>query len=152
MPLCCALLIAIAEAACGSSQPPDSRPVSDVSPLASVAPAVTGAPAAPGAGGLAAQISAEIGDAACDNAQQCRTLAYGHKACGGPERYLAYSTKRSDSARLAQLGEQLARQRRDEDVRSGMMSTCSVTPDPGATCTAGRCVLQPQGPGGPAVR
>lgn len=102
----------------------------------------------PSAQGLAERIASEIGDAACDNSQQCRTLAYGHKACGGPEKYLAYSTRRSDSARLSDLARQLADERRRQDEREGMMSTCSVVIDPGATCRAGRCVLQPTGPGG----
>lgn len=106
------------------------------------------APAQQNTGGTADRIAAEIGDAACDSSQQCRTLAYGHKACGGPERYVAWSAKRSDEARLTQLGKELAEQRRRQDEREGMMSTCSVTLDPGAVCEAGRCVLRPQSPGG----
>jgi hypothetical protein len=128
-----AAVLALAASACGS--------------------AVNGGPAAPSTPAaapqdLAARIALEIGDAACDSSAQCRTLAYGHKACGGPEKYLAYSTKRSDGARLTQLAGQLADERRRQDEREGMMSTCSVVVDPGAACNAGRCVLQPQGPGG----
>jgi hypothetical protein len=34
---------------------------------------------------------------------------------------------------------------RADDLRQGMMSTCSVVSDPGASCRAGVCTLNPQG-------
>ncbi len=46
------------------------------------------------------KIRALIGDAACDSDAQCRTIAIGAKACGGPEAYLAWSTKRTDATAL----------------------------------------------------
>lgn len=112
----------------------------------------TAADGPPGRAGVAPapllqQIQAEIGDAACDAAAQCRTLALGSKACGGPERYLAWSSARSDGARLGQLAAQYAAARQAEDARSGMMSTCEMVIDPGATCRQNRCVLLPRGPG-----
>lgn len=121
-------------------------------PVGSVAAATGKAGAPAGGAALTDKIRTEIGDAACDSAQQCRTLAYGHKACGGPERYLAYSTKRSDSARLAELAASYANERRAQDEREGMVSTCSLVADPGATCSAGRCTLLQQGPGGAVAR
>lgn len=105
------------------------------------------APAAAAPAPLLQQIQAEIGDAACDSSDQCRTLAVGSKACGGPERYLPWSSKRSDGARLGQVAEQYAQARRIEDEKSGMMSTCELIMDPGATCQQQRCVLLPRGPG-----
>ena len=128
--LCLAAALVLAGSACGGA----------------ATGVLTGAPT-PGVESLATRIAADIGDAACDNSSQCRTLPYGHKACGGPERYLPYSTKVTDPIRLTQLAQQLAEARRREDQRDGMMSTCSVELDPGATCNAGRCVLQPQSPG-----
>jgi hypothetical protein len=90
---------------------------------------------------LIEQIRAEIGDAACDSAQQCRSLAIGAKACGGPESYLAWSVKRSDGARLQALAERLREQREDENRRSQLLSNCALVTDPGARCVAGRCQL-----------
>lgn len=86
------------------------------------------------------QLTAEIGDAACDNSQQCKTIAVGSKACGGPEAYLPYSTKRSDSAKVSRLAAQHAAQRKASDERAGMVSNCMMLMDPGAVCTAGKCV------------
>ncbi|KQV51486.1 hypothetical protein [Massilia sp. Root335] len=101
---------------------------------------------------LLARIEAERGDAACDTDAQCHTIGVGHKACGGPERYLAWSSKNSDGSRLRALVAAHAAARSAEDTKKGMMSTCSVVPDPGAACTAGHCVLRAAGagPGGMA--
>ncbi|UUZ56385.1 hypothetical protein LP419_14955 [Massilia sp. H-1] len=86
------------------------------------------------------QLKAEIGIAACDTSAQCKTIAVGHKACGGPEGYLAYSTKTGDAAKVAKLAADYNTERKNQTAKSGMMSTCSVVLDPGATCSAGRCV------------
>ena len=101
---------------------------------------------------LMQQLQAEIGDAACDSADQCKTVAVGHKACGGPERYLAWSTKRSDGAKIGQLATALAAERRGQNLRDGIISTCSMVIDPGATCSAGHCVTSAPGPGGAVAR
>ena len=109
---------------------------------ASGAPA-SGAPAssaAPAAAGLLQQLETEIGAAACDTSAQCKTIAVGHKACGGPESYLAYSTKTGDAAKVARLAADYSAERKNKNAKSGMMSTCSVVVDPGASCNAGRCV------------
>jgi hypothetical protein len=104
------------------------------------------APQAPAASGgsapLLARIDAERGAAACDTDAQCHTIGIGHKACGGPERYLAWSSKNSDGTRLRALVAEHAAARGAEDTKKGMMSTCSVVQDPGAACSAGHCVLR----------
>ncbi|HEY0062247.1 MAG TPA: hypothetical protein VGC21_09000 [Telluria sp.] len=135
-----AALLATASAAC--SGVPGSAPAT---PAAAPAPAPVTAPvaanaAAPAPAGLLQQLEAEIGQAACDSTAQCKTIAIGHKACGGPESYLAYSTKGGDAAKVARLAADYSAERKSKNAKSGMMSTCSVAVDPGATCKAGRCV------------
>jgi hypothetical protein len=125
--LCGALLFAAAGSACSGVN--NSAPAS--------APA---AKAAAPATSLLQQLRAEIGDAACDSARQCKTVAVGHKACGGPETYLAWSSKTSDGAKVQRLADAQRAQRKAGNEASGMMSTCSAVMDPGATCSAGRCV------------
>jgi hypothetical protein len=110
-----------------------------------------------------ANVEALIGDAACDSDAQCRTIGVGAKACGGPQAYLAWSSKRTDGAALQQAAERQARAARAAAEASGIMSNCMVTKDPGAFCaasvgadgapTAGaqparRCRLRAGGPGG----
>jgi hypothetical protein len=101
---------------------------------------------------LLARIEAERGDAACDTEAQCHSIAIGSKACGGPERYMAWSSKNNDGTRLRALVAEHAAARKADDAKAGMASTCSFVTDPGATCAAGHCVLRATGagPGGMA--
>ena len=133
-----AVLLSLASAACSGP--------TDTSSPAAAAPAATPAP-------LLQQLHAQIGDAACDNSAQCRTLAVGSKACGGPEQYLPWSTKRTDGVTLGKLAEEYAAARNIENAKSDLMSTCDLITDPGATCQQQRCMLLPRGPGpgGPPV-
>jgi hypothetical protein len=75
-----------------------------------------------------------IGDAACRDDTQCRTLPVGSLACGGPASYLPWSTLRSNEAALKAAAAPLAH-RRPGSAR-GEMSICRVLPDPGARCVA----------------
>ena len=77
-------------------------------------------------------LQALIGDAACRDDAQCRTLPVGSLACGGPASYMPWSTLRSDEAALKAAAAPLA-QRRPGSAR-GEMSICRVLPDPGARC------------------
>ncbi len=96
---------------------------------------------------LLRQIQQQSADLSCDSPQQCHTLAVGAKACGGPERYLPWSSKQQDGAALRDLAARHAALRRTEDAKSGMLSNCMAVPDPGASCVAGHCVLRPPGLG-----
>jgi hypothetical protein len=135
--LCGALVLATASVACSGVASSDAAPAP--APRAPVTAAAPAAPSAPSASHMD-QLKAEIGAAACDNSQQCKTVAVGSKACGGPEGYLPYSTKRSDSAKVSRLAAADAAQRKAADQRAGMVSNCMMIMDPGAVCTAGKCV------------
>jgi len=82
-----------------------------------------------------AALQALVGDAACRDDTQCRTLPAGSLACGGPASYLPWSTLRSDEAALKAAAAPLA-QRRPGSAR-GEVSICRVLPDPGARCVPG---------------
>ena len=97
------------------------------------------------------QITAEIGAASCTEHTECQTLPLGHKSCGGPESYVAWSSRTSNPERLQELGRRYTELARADAERSGMISNCMVTPDPGAQCAASRCVLR-EGAGLPAVQ
>jgi hypothetical protein len=90
---------------------------------------------------LANELHALIGPAACSADAQCRTVAVGAKACGGPAAYLAWSTQGTDAARLAALAQRQADAQRREIEASGRRSNCAVVTDPGAACVAARCQL-----------
>jgi hypothetical protein len=100
------------------------------------------APAAQaGAGDTLARIRAMIGTPSCSGDAQCHTLAVGHKSCGGPESYLAWSSGKTSEAELQALAERYKEERRAADAASGMVSNCRFMPDPGAVCRAGTCQL-----------
>ena len=109
-------------------------------PAAPIAPAAPAGPATEEA--LLARIRAEIGDARCSSDAQCRTLPIGHKACGGPQQWWAWSTTTGRADQLqAWAGELAALQQRRQEA-SGMASNCLYVADPGAICQAQRCVLR----------
>ncbi|WP_036213511.1 hypothetical protein [Massilia alkalitolerans] len=99
------------------------------------------APSATAPSDTLGSLRALVGDAACSDSAQCRTLPLGARACGGPEAYLAYSTAKGSEAQLRSLAERYQAERRAANKASGMMSTCQFMPDPGAVCQAGRCQL-----------
>lgn len=82
-----------------------------------------------------------IGSAACSGPSQCRTLAVGARACGGPEAYLPYSTANLSEPALKALAERYKGEREAQNQASGMMSNCLFIADPGAVCRAGTCQL-----------
>jgi hypothetical protein len=84
----------------------------------------------------AASVATLIGDAACDSDAQCHTIGVGAKACGGPQAYLAWSSKRTEGALLQQAAEREARASRAAAEASGIMSNCAIAKDPGASCAA----------------
>lgn len=90
---------------------------------------------------LLQRITAEVGAAACTSSAECRTLPIGSKACGGPAGWMAWSASASRGDQLQAWSQELAERQRQRDQAEGRMSTCSVVPDPGAMCDAGRCVL-----------
>ena len=105
-------------------------------------PGASAPPATPEPSPLA-QIRTMVGSAACTDSSQCKSLAIGSSPCGGPDSYLAYSTRTTAEAPLRELAMRHAKQRNTEIMQSGVASTCQFLVDPGAQCRAGACVLGP---------
>lgn len=116
--------------------------------VACQAPVAAPPPSPPGpdaAARLLAQIRTEIGDVPCSHDAQCRTLPIGARACGGPAAWWAWSEVNARADRLRDWAQQLEQIERERHSREGLLSTCVVVPDPGASCVARRCVLNPRG-------
>jgi hypothetical protein len=97
------------------------------------------------------RIQALVGTPSCSSDAQCHSLALGARACGGPERYLAWSSAHTQEAELQALGAQYQAERRAANTADGRTSNCRFMPDPGAVCKAGTC--QPNaGGGGPGAQ
>jgi hypothetical protein len=128
------LLLLAGCAACTTGAAPEAG-----GPQARTPPAVQ--PAPDGQGDTLARIRALAGTPSCSDDSQCRTLALGARACGGPESYLAWSSAHTPQAEIQALGERYQEERRAANAASGAMSTCRFMPDPGAVCRAGTCQL-----------
>ena len=80
------------------------------------------------------QVQQLIGEAVCTSDADCRTIAVGDKACGGPESYLAWSARQTDPQRLAAAAQRYTSERKAQNQQSGMVSNCAFVADPGARC------------------
>lgn len=103
--------------------------------------------------GLWQRVLDEVGPARCQSDAVCRSIGVGHKPCGGPAGYLAWSTESSRESELRARVAAHAQAEADAQARDGRVSNCMVTPDPGARCDLAtqRCVLRAMG-GGALVR
>ena len=94
---------------------------------------------------LLQRIEVAIGNDRCTSDADCTTIPIGEKACGGPERWLACTHVSAQKAPIPALLSQLIAMQRTRAARSGMLSNCLISPDPGAMCRANRCVLRSPG-------
>lgn len=87
-----------------------------------------------------------IGKAECESSDQCKTVAMGAKACGGPEFFLAWSSLVKGGVAPANIPELASKHRMAREAQilaEGEMSDCKVVTDPGAQCVASKCALKP---------
>ncbi|MGY5798283.1 hypothetical protein [Rheinheimera faecalis] len=88
-----------------------------------------------------AKIIKLVGEAKADTAKQCRLLALGQKACGGPESYLAYSISETDEKLLKQHAFMYKQLQQQMQAQSGLLSNCAVVPEARLEWSAGHCRL-----------
>ncbi|MDP4530444.1 hypothetical protein Q3O59_15545 [Alkalimonas delamerensis] len=88
---------------------------------------------------MRADILAMIGKAEADDVKQCRVIGFGHKPCGGPAEYIAYSTKGVNETVLQQKIASYNRAAEAENIRLGRMSDCAIVPEPAVSLIDGQC-------------
>lgn len=93
---------------------------------------------------LARELRSAIGPARCTADSQCRTVAVGAKACGGPAAYWAWSTEGTDAQRVATLAAAHTAAQQREIAGRGLMSNCALVPEPAVACVAQTCQTRPQ--------
>lgn len=126
------LLVLLLGCAACTTQAQDPKPSMPAAPPAARSDAPSG---------LLSQIRALTADATCSDNGQCRSLAVGAMACGGPQDYLPYSTLRTNEKEVRELAERYKAERQGQIVKRGEISTCRFRPDPGAVCVSGTCQL-----------
>jgi len=92
-----------------------------------------------------AEIKGLIGEAKASEVQQCRKVAFGYKACGGPESYLIYSVQGLDEAVLLQKISEYNALSEAEAHRLGLISDCSMVLEPSVRLVGGVCKAGPSG-------
>ncbi|MDP4536998.1 hypothetical protein Q3O60_12420 [Alkalimonas collagenimarina] len=90
---------------------------------------------------MRSEIMAMIGDAKADDVSQCRVIGFGHKPCGGPAEYIAYSVKSSNETVLQQKINSYNKAAEAENIRLGRMSDCAIVPEPQVSLVDGQCKL-----------
>ncbi|MFL6677888.1 MAG: hypothetical protein ACJ8IK_06065 [Burkholderiaceae bacterium] len=104
----------------------------------------TDTPAAPAAGDLASvesQLDTTLTKAsACSADTECRTVAVGAKACGGPTGYRAYSGKTVSPDSVEALAQHERELAAAQARASHQVSPCFMLADPGARCVQNKCV------------
>lgn len=79
------------------------------------------------------------------DASQCKTIAFGDRACGGPEEFLIYSTLNTDVELLKNLVSEYNYQAELYNVESGAASICSLVTEPKVGLSNGECVVTSPG-------
>jgi hypothetical protein len=84
--------------------------------------------------------------AACTADTECRTVAVGAKACGGPTGYRAYSGKTVSPDSVEALAQHERELAAAQAKASHQVSPCFMLADPGARCVQNKCVTGRAGP------
>ncbi len=80
-------------------------------------------------------------DKSCRETSECKLLAIGSRACGGPEQYLVYSATTTDEKLLSITNDRYTKLKQQQQQRLGMRSTCQVLPAPLPQCQLRKCSL-----------
>ncbi|NNF17379.1 MAG: hypothetical protein HKN70_11585, partial [Gammaproteobacteria bacterium] len=91
---------------------------------------------------LTRQMDELIGPATCAAASECDAIAVGHRACGGPGAYRAFSTSVTSAAELEAIASQHRQHSRALNIVNQVVSICSIVPKPAVDCVANRCLAQ----------
>jgi len=89
---------------------------------------------------MEAQIDTLITEGTCTDAEDCRSIAFGDKPCGGPWSYKVYSVSGVDTLQLASLVDAYNKFNKMLNERHGWMSDCMVVMPPNIDCVEGKCV------------
>lgn len=78
-------------------------------------------------------------DKSCDDINQCKSIAYGDKPCGGPYSYLIYSSKNTDSVKLLEKVKLYNKLERETNIKNNAVSNCMMILPPILVCNITQC-------------
>jgi Fe-S-cluster containining protein len=89
------------------------------------------------------QLGKEIQDfaknKACSGSDDCRTMAMGSKACGGPTNYIIYALSKTDEKQLAEKVKQYTDFQKELNIKYNRTSDCLFLSPPTVNCLSGIC-------------
>ena len=88
---------------------------------------------------LKKEIDREIGKPRAKRLNQCRVIAFGAKACGGPKSYLIYSTLQTNENKLKRLVNQYNSIEEKINKETDAMSDCMFIEEPKVSLVNGMC-------------
>lgn len=88
---------------------------------------------------LADSISFMAKDLSCAQNEDCKSIGFGDKPCGGFQTYKIYSTKNMDQTEFTRLVKEYNDWEKEENKESGMASTCEMLLEPAVACVQGLC-------------
>ncbi|WP_372762273.1 hypothetical protein [Pseudoalteromonas sp.] len=86
------------------------------------------------------ELTALITDPQCDAIEQCKVLAVGSRACGGPSSYVVYSTKTAEQQQVEKLAKQITQLESNYNTQNQMVSICQHLTAPSTQCVENKCV------------
>ncbi len=88
---------------------------------------------------LSDAIHKQVAERGCQHDAQCASIAFGIKSCGGPIKYLVYSSAHTDVAELNPLIEKYNHLNKRLIEEDGLLSTCEFISQPVVACVRGEC-------------
>jgi hypothetical protein len=88
---------------------------------------------------LAKNIEEFAKNKACTGGDNCRSMAMGSKACGGPTSYIIYSLSKTDEKLLAEKVKQYTDLEKEINIKYNRISDCSFLIPPTVDCLNGVC-------------
>jgi hypothetical protein len=91
---------------------------------------------------LRSLIEKEIGTPSANGPSQCKLIAFGSKPCGGPARYLVYSTVKTNEVRLKQLVSEFNQLAKKVNEERKILSDCRFVTEPRVEFVGGVCTIK----------
>jgi hypothetical protein len=88
---------------------------------------------------LAKDIEEFAKNKACTGGDNCRSMAMGSKACGGPTSYLIYSLTKTDEKLLSEKVKQYTDFQKELNIKYNRSSDCLFLSPPTVDCLNGVC-------------
>jgi hypothetical protein len=82
-------------------------------------------------------------DLSCDTNEQCKSIGFGDKPCGGFQSYKIYSTKTLDDTTFIKMVNSYNALDKENNLKNQMASTCDMLLQPSVACVQGQCTSAP---------